>query len=121
MLGAPHADAMPVQSGLELFLLLAMGHFLADFALQHDRMAVEKCPGKDATLAWQWWLTSHAAIHGFLVAVLTGVVWLGVAEWLVHAGLDLAKCRRLFDLKTDQLLHLLTKALWAGLAVGWLR
>ncbi|MFM2081274.1 MAG: hypothetical protein RLZZ219_1956 [Cyanobacteriota bacterium] len=108
---------MPVESGLALFSLLAMGHFFADFGLQHDRMAVEKCPGKDVTLAWQWWLTAHSAIHGFVVALLTGVVWLGLAEWFVHALVDLAKCRRRFDLRIDQALHLLAKLLWAGLAV----
>jgi hypothetical protein len=63
---------MPHASVLELFALLAMGHFLGDFGLQSDRMAVEKCPGRDATLPGPWWLTAHAAIHGFLVAVLTG-------------------------------------------------
>lgn len=41
-------------SGLELFLLLAMGHFVGDFALQSDRMAVEKCQGRDHTLPWHW-------------------------------------------------------------------
>lgn len=42
--------AMPIQEGLELFALLAMAHFLADFGLQNDRMAVEKCLGKGVTL-----------------------------------------------------------------------
>ena len=60
-------------SGLALFALLAMGHFLGDFGLQNDRMAVEKCAGRDVTLPWQWWLTAHAAIHGLLVARFDGV------------------------------------------------
>lgn len=107
---------MPLVDGLNLFALLAMGHFLADFGLQNDRMAVEKCPGRDVTLPWQWWLAAHAAIHGFLVALLTGVPLLGVAEWILHAGIDVGKCRKRYGLKTDQLLHLLSKLLWAGLA-----
>jgi len=49
-----------------LFLMLAMGHVLADFALQGDRMAVEKCPGQGVVLGWGWWLCAHAT-HGFLV------------------------------------------------------
>ena len=44
-----------------LFLLLAMGHFLGDFALQSDRMAQEKCAGTDPTLPWWIWLTAHGA------------------------------------------------------------
>ena len=96
-------------SGPELFALLAMGHFLGDFGLQNDRMAVEKCAGRDVTLAWQWWLTAHAAIHGFLVAVITGLPLLGLAEWLAHALIDFGKCRCRFSLFVDQCLHLGTK------------
>lgn len=112
---------MTFAKALDLFALLAMAHFLADFGLQNDRMAVEKCPGKDVTLPWQWWLSSHSAIHGLFVAMLTGVPVLGVAEWIVHGTIDIAKCRRRFGLKTDQLLHLSFKALWAFLAVSCFR
>jgi hypothetical protein len=103
--------------GLNLFVLLVMGHFVADFGLQNDRMAVEKCPGKGVALPWQWWLGSHAAIHGFFVAVLTGVPLLGLGEWVLHAAIDLAKCRKRYGLRADQGLHILTKVLWAALAV----
>ena len=103
-------------SGPELFALLAMGHFLGDFGLQNDRMAVEKCPGRDVTLAWQWWLTAHAAIHGFLVAVITGLPLLGLAEWVVHALIDFGKCRGGYNLRVDQVLHLGSKLLWTLLA-----
>ena len=111
------ASVMPIAEAFNLLALLAMGHFVADFGLQNDRMAVEKCPGKGVVLPWQWWLGSHAAIHGFFVAVLTGVPLLGVAEWVVHALIDVAKCRKAYGLKLDQTLHLLTKVLWAVLAV----
>lgn len=111
-----------LQAGVQSFLLLAMGHFLADFGLQSDRMATEKCRGKDCTLPWQWWLLSHAAIHGFFVAVLTGVVWLGLAEWVVHMLIDDGKCRHRYSLGFDQLLHLICKLVWVlvMLANGWL-
>lgn len=62
-----------------LFLMLAMGQFLADFALQGDRMAVEKCPGQGVVLGWGWWLCAHAAIHGFFVGWLSGMPLLGQA------------------------------------------
>ena len=52
-----------------------MGHFVADFGLQSDRMAVEKCPGKDHTLPWPWWLLAHSGIHAFFVSVITGVIY----------------------------------------------
>ena len=104
---------MAIDSGLALLLMLAMGHFVGDFALQGDRMAVEKCAGRDHTLPWYWWLGAHTAIHGFLVAWITGLPWLGLAEWLVHAVIDVSKCRGRFGLGLDQTLHLLCKVVWA--------
>ena len=112
-------------AAFNLFLLLAMGHFVGDFGLQSDRMAREKCPGCGQTLSWQWWLVAHAAIHGFLVAVITGIPLLGVAEWIVHMAIDIAKCRKLLSLRMDQVLHLACKVLWAVVAItlaaepGW--
>lgn len=35
---------------INILILLILAHFVADFVLQNDRMAVEKCPGKDITL-----------------------------------------------------------------------
>ena len=101
-------------SGPELFALLTMGHFLGDFGLQGDRMAQE-CPGRDVTLPWQWWLMAHSAIHGFLVAVLTGWTSLGLAERLIHALTDLGKCRARYSSLVDQTLHLGSKLIWTFL------
>ena len=103
---------MSLAQSADLFALLAMGHFLADFGLQPDRMAVEKCQGCDDTLSWKWWLLSHAAIHALVVAVLTGVIWIGLLEWVLHALIDLAKCRKKYSLFVDQCLHLACKSLW---------
>jgi hypothetical protein len=94
--------------------LLLMAHFLCDFGLQSDRMAKEKCPGCDPTLPWGWWLTAHAAIHGLAVALLTGLPVLGLAEMAVHALIDHTKCAGRISLRTDQILHLLCKALWVA-------
>lgn len=117
----PNRSSLVVDSLLsplmELLLLLAMGHFVGDFTLQNDRMAVEKCPGQDQTLPWFWWLTAHAGTHALIVAVLTGMPWLGVAEWLLHGLIDYGKCRFGFSLGIDQALHLLCKVAWAYCAV----
>jgi hypothetical protein len=40
---------------LNLLALLCMGHFLGDFGLQSDRMALEKCPGCSESMNWRWW------------------------------------------------------------------
>jgi hypothetical protein len=76
---------------LNVFLMLAMAHFLGDFGLQSDRMAREKCPGCGVTLGWGWWLTSHAAIHGCLVGAITQSPLLGVAELIAHLLIDFGK------------------------------
>lgn len=96
----------------QLLLLLLMAHFLGDFGLQSDRMAREKCPGQGVILGWGWWITSHAAIHGLLVALLCGYAWLGAAEWLLHFLIDYGKCRQRWNLAIDQALHLICKLAW---------
>ncbi|MCP9923374.1 DUF3307 domain-containing protein [Synechococcus lacustris] len=102
---------------INLLLLLLMGHFLGDFALQNGRMAREKCPGPNHSLPWGYWLTAHGAIHGLIVALLTGIPLLGLAEWLVHMLIDWGKCRNFYRLPVDQSLHLASKAIWALLAL----
>ena len=89
-----------------------MAHFVCDFALQPDRMAVEKVRGMDVTLDWRWWLTAHAATHGLAVSLLTGVPLLGLAEWASHALIDWQKGRLMFSLFVDQALHVACKIVW---------
>jgi hypothetical protein len=105
---------VPVDQPLDLLILLILGHFLVDFPLQGDKMAVEKCPGKDVTLNWRWWLSAHAATHGFMVAVLTGVPILGLAETLIHGLIDFGKCRFGYKLIVDQALHWACKIIWVA-------
>ena len=99
---------------LNLLALLCMGHFLGDYGLQSDRMAQEKSPGSSASVSWRWWLTAHGAIHGLLVALITGQPLLGLAEWGLHCLIDLGKCQRRYSMGTDQSLHLLCKVIWAA-------
>ena len=102
---------------LNLLILLVLAHFVCDFVLQTDRMAVEKIPGRDDTLHWSWWLGSHAAAHGLAVALLTDVPLLGLMETLLHAIIDWLKIRCRFTLVLDQSLHLLCKLTWVLLLV----
>ena len=89
-----------------------MAHFVCDFGLQTDRMAVEKVRGMDVTLHWSWWLTAHSATHGLAVSLLTGVPLLGLAEWTFHALIDWLKGRLMFSLFVDQALHVGCKVIW---------
>jgi len=99
---------------ISVFLNLVFAHFLCDFALQNDKMAVEKCPGRDVTLPWYWWLTAHSATHGLAVSLITGIPFLGVLELLLHFLLDYSKCRFRLSLALDQAGHIFCKFLWAS-------
>lgn len=96
----------------ELLLLLVLTHFLCDFGLQSDRMACEKCAGRDVTLPWGWWLTAHGAIHGLGVALITGVPWLALPELVLHLLIDRLKCQGRLSMAMDQALHLACKVIW---------
>ena len=97
---------------LGTILMLFMGHFTGDFVLQNDRIAVEKCPGSDATLPWFWWMIAHSACHGLITATITGSPLIGTAEWIAHFTIDYFKCKGKFNLLTDQILHLGCKIAW---------
>ena len=109
---------LSVDQPLDLFILLILCHFLADYPLQGDKMAVEKCPGKDVTLDWRWWLSAHAGTHGFVVALLTGIPLLGVAEMVAHSLIDFGKCRLGYKLIVDQALHWCCKVIWVVCVMG---
>ena len=99
-------------STIELLSLLAMAHFVGDFVLQSDRMAIEKCPGKDKTLHWSWWLTAHSSTHGLFVSLITGMPILGFCEFVAHFIIDWMKPKYSLSLSLDQSLHLLCKLIW---------
>lgn len=103
--------------------LLVFGHMLADYPLQGDFLA----RGKNASaplpgVPWPLILVSHAIIHGGVVGVITGSLWLGIAETVAHTIIDHGKCVGALDsdpkwaFVKDQALHILCKLLWAGIA-----
>lgn len=95
---------------LVCFLLLA-GHALADYPLQGDFLAKGKqglIPGVPRLTI----LLMHGLIHGGVVALITGSVWLGIAETTAHCFIDEAKTKNLFNFNGDQLLHVVCKLIW---------
>lgn len=104
-----------------MFLALCVGHFIADYPLQGDFLARAKnrtspVPG----VPWQQALGAHAAIHGGVVWLITGLWWLGVIELVLHALIDDEKCRGRISFNHDQALHLLCKAVWVLIAALWM-
>lgn len=103
---------------LVLLFWLLVAHALCDYPLQGDFLARAKnhrqpIPG----VPWYQALAAHALIHGGAVALLTGSVWFGLAEFSCHVAIDHAKCDGAFGFDVDQAIHVACKVAWALLAV----
>lgn len=107
--------------GHAVFWLVA-GHFVTDYPLQGDTVAIQKNRNTENALAglvpWPWWLTAHALQHGAVVLLILGRVDLAIAETICHWVIDLWKCDKRISLNTDQTLHLMCKAVWFLIWVG---
>lgn len=104
---------------VEIFLLLIGLHFVGDFPFQNTFMALNKVRSGPNRAPWWYVLTAHASIHGLFVGVATGYVWLGLAEVVAHWLSDLAKGEGWIGFKTDQIIHVTCKLLWAGIAIHY--
>lgn len=109
-------------------MLLIVAHFWADFVFQSDAMAKGKNrnrpvdpnllpPGQKVQTVWPYYLTAHAVIHGSLVTLVTGTIWVGIAEIVAHWIIDFGKCENWYGIHQDQALHLLCKIIYAILIV----
>ena len=109
---------MSLSEPISLFAMLMFGHALADYPLQGDFLSKAKnrtapIPG----VPWQQALGWHAVIHGGFVGIITGIWWLGVAEAVIHAAVDDAKCRGRISFNTDQAIHIACKAVWVAATI----
>jgi hypothetical protein len=100
-----------------LFLLVA-AHALADYPLQGPFLSEAK--NRNTAVGKVFWphaLAAHAMIHGGFVLVLTGSLWLAMAEVLIHAATDWLKCENRITLNQDQAVHVACKVAWAAAVV----
>lgn len=102
-----------METALMMFLMLLGAHWVCDYPLQGDFLATAKQKGPLRV----YHLTAHAGIHGAAVALVTGSLWLGLAEWLAHALIDEMKVKGRTSFAVDQSLHIACKALWLLLLV----
>ena len=100
---------------ITIFYLIA-AHFVVDFSLQNDTMAINKNRHANTELQnyvpWYYWMMSHAISHGAGVALITGSVGLGIAETICHFLIDYGKCDRWYSIHADQFLHIFCKFIW---------
>lgn len=62
---------------MELLLLLILAHFVVDYQLQSDAVAIGKnfsISKKHLGVDWYYWMSSHAATHGLAVYLLTNSI-----------------------------------------------
>jgi hypothetical protein len=105
-------------SAIEILALMIGAHFLADYPLQGDFLARGKnrntpFPG----VHFLHPLIAHSSIHGTLVGIITGSLWLGLIETAIHAVTDDAKCRGRISYETDQAIHIACKVAWSTIFV----
>ena len=109
-----------------LFFALLIGHAFADYPLQGRFLALHKdrnyhdpdCRRPDGL--WIHCLFAHSLIHAGFVWFITGRVFLGFVELVIHLLLDLLKCEKRTSFHIDQLLHVASKALYVlALQQGW--
>src|SRR5512135_2500192 len=97
------------------FSLVAM-HFVLDYPLQGDTVAVQKSPLCNPQLSkavpWYYWMTAHSLMHGGGVLLLTGSLELALIESVVHFVTDYRKCQGKISIHTDQAIHLICKAVY---------
>lgn len=103
---------MTEEFAMMLFLLIA-GHAIADYPLQGEFLSSAKNRHTEIGKAiWPHALFAHACIHGGFVAVITGNVFLGLAETVAHAVTDWFKCEGKISFHTDQAIHIVCKLAW---------
>ena len=109
---------------IQVFYLLVLGHFVADFALQSEVMSKGKNrkpdyipAGQTPTAVWPYWLSSHAGIHALAVYLVTSSFSLSVLEFVIHWVTDFFKCENKLSVHQDQFIHIFAKFLIAHLYV----
>ena len=98
-------------TAFELFSLLLAGHFIADYPMQGDFLSRAKNHTNPiAGVPWYQALMAHATIHGAFVGLITGSLFLGVIETILHAMIDYRKCAGRIGYNQDQAWHVSVKA-----------
>lgn len=102
-------------------MLIAMigAHCFFDYAGQGDFMAKAKNPlAPIPGVPWRSVLMAHAAIHGAAVALITGIWWLFLFEYVAHYAIDEMKCRGAYGFNADQAAHIACKFSWWLIAIA---
>lgn len=93
---------------------LIVGHAVADYILQSAPVSRDKnrhlAPA--GLQMWPYAMAAHCLTNAGAVALATGSVYLGMAEFGAHCAIDMARCEKWTSRPMDQGLHLLCKVAW---------
>ncbi len=102
-----------------MFVALLGAHWFFDYAGQGDFMAKAKNPTAPIDgVPWRHVLIAHAGIHGAAAALITGLWWIFLLEYVAHYGIDELKCRGGITFAEDQGAHIVCKLAWFLMALG---
>jgi len=102
------------QGPLALFAAFVVVHAVADFPLQGDYLSRQKSRLKaDNPSDWIVALIAHCVIQAGGVWLISGSLAVAMVELVLHVFIDVSKGEGKFGIVTDQLLHLLCKAVYA--------
>lgn len=106
---------------IETLALLIFAHALADYPVQATWIATTKNHRQPHPSGYPWYqsLAAHSVIHGGFVGIITGSLWLGIAEAVVHFVIDFCKSDGAFGdghraINIDQSLHIGCKLIWVA-------
>lgn len=106
---------------VHLFFWLMVAHAFFDYPGQGDFLAQAK--NRNTAIGkhiWMWALPSHALIHAGAVAFITGSLWLGMIEFIMHGFVDFLRCENRITYSQDQFIHVILKfAYVAYLSLGF--
>lgn len=103
-----------------LLLALVAAHALCDYPLQGDFIAKAKnFRAPIAGVPWYQAMAAHALIQAAAVTIITGSLFLGSLEFVLHFAIDSAKIaddsptHKAYNI--DQALHVVCKVFWVVL------
>jgi len=104
---------------MEIFLLMLVGHVLADFPLQGEWLSKAKNHKLDLVgeKIWPISLASHSLIHAAIIFLITGSWLLVCLEFISHSIIDYVKCDGKIGYNLDQILHVACKVVWSIMIV----
>ena len=106
------------QGPLAVLFALVIIHAVADYPLQGAYMAQQKTRHQaDSSSEWFVALSAHCLIHAGGVWLITGNIYMGLIELVLHSLIDTGKSQNRYGLLVDQCLHVLCKV---GYVIFWM-